>query len=111
MYQNYFQLLSTMFVLGCIQLIWALFHMAITKSVTVSRHFAYYFIGVALYFVVLMLLGSLADTFNAFELLAIIHFFVSAFGLAIYHVVIVGMSIWLRWAHAEATATAHEANC
>jgi hypothetical protein len=86
---------SLMFFLGWIQVIWAAIQIGVTKSATVRKHFGYYFLGVLSYFILLILLAMLIAIEPKSHILFEIHFFGSAFGLAIYHVFIVGMSIWI----------------
>ena len=98
------ELCSFMFLLGWIQVIWALIQMGVTKSPTVRRHFGYYFLGVGAYFILLILLEILLPMAPKSHILVEIHFFGSAFGLAIYHAFIVGMSVWLGFKDPEELA-------
>jgi hypothetical protein len=76
---------SLMFFLGWIQVIWAAIQIGVTKSATVRKHFGYYFLGVLSYFILLILLAMLIAIAPKSHILFEIHFFGSAFGLAIYH--------------------------
>ena len=69
--------------------------MGVTKSATVRKHFGYYFLGVLSYFALLILIAMTFQMAPKNHILFEIHFFGSAFGLAIHHVFIVGMSIWI----------------
>ncbi|MEY3443888.1 MAG: hypothetical protein RLZZ519_2169 [Bacteroidota bacterium] len=98
-------IVSFMFFLGWIHVIWALIQMGVTNLPIVRRHFAYYFLGVGAYFILLFLLGMLLPMAPENHILFEIHFFGSAFGLAIYHFVIVVMSVWLGFKDPAAVPT------
>jgi hypothetical protein len=85
MYAFSMELLLLMFVLGFAQLIWAFIHMATTANDTTQKHYAIYFAGVVIYFIVLFVLLQLENNFYGFEFWRKVHFVGTAFALALYH--------------------------
>lgn len=80
-----------MALLGPIQVLWALAHGAVTNLPKVREHFGHYLAGVGFYFLMLIVLGfQKGSDMNVYY---DFHFFGGAFGLAIYHVYIVLLSI------------------
>lgn len=86
-------LLIIMFFLGAFQLIWAIIHPIVTKYSSVRKHFAFYWIGVFVYFGLLALMIEFvprADSSNLF----LAYFFTGAWGLALYHFGIIFSDGW-----------------
>ena len=87
-----FFILLLMLVLGPVQVIWAFIHVAFTKDDNTRRRFGYYFIGVGIYFAVLIPMWYSFNIWHSDPLVAI-HFYGGAWSLAIYHIYIVAKSI------------------
>lgn len=88
-----FFLLILMFFVGVVQVCWTPIHMIITKKPEIRRHFAYYSLGVVVYFLLLWALGGFADVFDSATPLVMIHFFGGAALLCGYHCWIVSKSM------------------
>ena len=82
-----------MFFVGCIQLVWAFVHPLVSDNRDLRRHFGYYWIGVLLYVVGLLpfyAIDKVAAPYNDYlSGWCAIFFFVGAWTLAVYHVLIV----------------------
>ena len=87
-----FLLLIFMFFLGVVQVLWALLQVILTQNPNVRRHFAFYGVGVAVYFILLYVMLVFASMQEDNPILHL-HFFGSAFALASYHVFIVVLSV------------------
>lgn len=89
--------LTIMFFLGIAQLIWAAIHAWVTDVSRVRKHFLNYAIGVVIYFSVLIMFAMIPFSVYIMGVGFLCLFFGGAFGLAIYHFLIVCLSIWLWW--------------
>ncbi len=100
--ENLYQSLpSIVLYLGCFQILWALVHCAFTKQHAVRVHFEKYFIGVGIYFGVLVILALVLTIRYDLIVLLWIHLVGSALALAIYHFYIVALSVKLKWGKKE----------
>lgn len=102
-----FFLLIFMFFLGIVQVLWAILQALITQNHNVRRHFAFYGVGVIIYFAVLYVMVAILELPEQHPILAL-HFVGSAFALASYHVYIVVTSIIERNAMLDQQIFAHQ---
>ena len=90
-------ILLAMLIVGSFQMVSAGILMQMTTLKEVRRHFEFYFLGVAVY-AVLMLMGYMGSVvWEQYSWVALIHFFGGACFLALYHFVILAMGFRLRY--------------
>lgn len=89
--------LITMLILGFVQLLVAGILMQARNFELVRTQFEYYFLGVAVYTILCLVFYVASVAWEPLTVVAKIHFFGGAAALAVYHFVIIGIGLRLRF--------------